>query len=336
MSMRRYGPEHTHGARADASWTYRGVETAVIENEHLRAVVLSGKGADISSLVHKPTDTELLWRTPWGVRHPATFGAPGDPWLDHYEGGWQTVVPNGGAASTYRGAELGQHGEANLLPWDAAVTSDGPEQASVRFHVRLARTPIEVTKEISVSSGRPELVVDERVVNVGAEDLEIMYGHHIVFGPPFLDEGCLVDLPGGRVSVHDEVWPTSRLAPGATGDWPVVGDVDLSRVPGPDARSHDLAYVTGLPEGRYTVTNPGRGVTVTVRFDERLFRHLWVWQSYGGGHGYPWWGRTYNLGLEPFTSYPNRGLAEAVANGTALLVPAGGAIETRLTVEVSA
>jgi hypothetical protein len=46
--------------------------------------------------------------------------------------------------------------------------------------------------------------------------------------------------------------------------------------------------------------------------------YLWFWQEFGGTVGYPWYGRHWNIGLEPFSSYPTNGLAEAVTNGTAL------------------
>ena len=58
-------------------------------------------------------------------------------------------------------------------------------------------------------------------------------------------------------------------------------------------------------------------------FPKELFRYLWYWQSLGGGFGYPFYGRAYNVGLEPFTSYPNLGLEAAIENGTALLTQPG-------------
>jgi hypothetical protein len=49
-----------------------------MENELIRVTVLADKGADIIEFLHKPTDTDFLWRSPQGVRNPATFvGGPG-------------------------------------------------------------------------------------------------------------------------------------------------------------------------------------------------------------------------------------------------------------------
>jgi Domain of unknown function (DUF4432) len=337
-----YGAELTHGARVDDGWAYRGLKTVVIENEVLRAVVLADKGADVFSLVHKPTDTEYLWRSPWGVRDPRryvpTTGGPVELWLDFYEGGWQTVVPAGGRPATVAGAGLGQHGEANLLPWDCRILEEGPDRAVVRFRVRLPRTPLVVTKELSLESGAPTLVVRETVTNVGAEPLPMVYGQHIALGPPFLSDRCIIDLPGGTVLSHPVQYSANnRMRPGTSTPWPTGilldgTEADMRAVLGPEARVDDQAYITDLVDGWYAVTNTETGVGIGVRFPHQLFRYLWYWQMFGGGIGYPWWGQTYNIGLEPFTGYPNLGLDEAVANGSALTIAPGQTVEAEVRV----
>lgn len=50
-----------------------------------------------------------------------------------------------------------------------------------------------------------------------------------------------------------------------------------------------------------------------------------------GGTGHPWWGRTYSMALEPWSSWPGKGLAAAVAEGTALTLAPGQSVETRLS-----
>jgi hypothetical protein len=71
-----------------------------------------------------------------------------------------------------------------------------------------------------------------------------------------------------------------------------------------------------------------------VEWDATVMPYLWFWQEFGGTIGYPWYGRHYNVGLEPFTSYPTNGLAEAVANGTALELPPRGRRDFWLTATV--
>ena len=53
----------------------RGIDTIVIENDRLRAMVLPGLGGRIASLLHKPTGRELLYRNP--VLQPACFALNG-------------------------------------------------------------------------------------------------------------------------------------------------------------------------------------------------------------------------------------------------------------------
>jgi hypothetical protein len=170
------------------------------------------------------------------------------------------------------------------------------------------------------------LTVRETLVNTGAEPLPISYGQHLVFGPPFLSEHCRIDLPGGRVRTHPVSWsPANRFAPGAGAPWPEVPLADGARArldvaPPPDAGSEDQAYIDDLDGGWYAITNTELGVGLAVSYPRELYKHLWYWQVCGGPFRYPWWGRTYSLGLEPFTSATNRGLRAAVRDGSALLL----------------
>lgn len=322
-----HGAEHTTGARVSDAWTYRGLKTVVLENECLRAIVLADKGADVASLVHKPSDTEFLWRSPWGVRDPRTYvpttGDGAAVWHDYYEGGWQTVLPNAGFSAANEGGPLGIHGEANLLPWDATVVDEGPERALVRFRARLARSPLTIVKEIGLDAGGSTLWVQDTITNTSTERYQLSFGHHIAIGAPLLSEHSVIDLPGGTIITQAETFhEANRLAPDARSAWPMVGlrdggDADLRQILPPSAQVYDQAYITDMPDGWYALTNRQRGVGMAVRFPRERFPYLWYWQMFGGGTRYPWWGRTYNVGLEPFTSYPNLGLDEQVCNGTA-------------------
>ncbi len=325
-----YQLERNHGCRVSDAWMYRGLKTAILENELLRVVILVDKGADIYQLVHKPTDTDFLWRSPWGVRDPRAFtsttGSPTDVWLDMYEGGWQTVLPGGGFPSVYGEADMGLHAEVNTMPWDSAIVEDTPERVSIRLSVRTYRTPFFFEKTLSLSSGSPVLEIDQVLTNEGEEPVHCVWGEHIALGPPFLSEDCVIDVPGGKVMNHHEVFhPNNRLKPGFEGPWPWVeaadgSRIDLSKVPSKEIRSYDQSYITDMPAGWYAITNRKQGVGFGVAFPTDVYRYLWYWQSLGGGYGHPWYGRTYNIGLEPFTSYTNEGLQKAIENGTALLL----------------
>ena len=337
-----YQNERNYGCRVSDAWSFRGLKTAVLENELLRIVILVDKGADIYQFVHKPTDVDFLWRSPTGVRDPRRFlPTTGDPvgvWMDAYEGGWQTVFPAGGFPAQYRDADLGLHAEANLVPWDCAVMEDTPERASIRFWVRTARAPFFFQKTLSLTSGSSVLEVDQTLTNEGGEAVHCVWGEHIALGPPFLSEDCLLDLPGGTIINHPTAFhPNTRLAPDLRTPWPLTraadgSEVDMSRLPPKSIGAYDMSYFTDLPEGWYAITNQRLGVGFGVRFPTEVYRYLWYWQSFGGGSGYPFWSRTYNAGLEPFTSYDNSGLATAVENGSALKLGPGEQVKTSLKV----
>jgi hypothetical protein len=335
-----YQDERTHGCRVSDSWTYRELKAVVLENELVRVVVLADKGADIYSFVHKPTDTEFMWRTPWGVRDPAKTvpptGHPGAVWLDFYHGGWQTAVPHGGYADTVAGADMGLHGDVNTIPWDAQVIEDSAERVSAKFSAKSVRTPFAVEKTLTLEAGSAMLRLDETVTNEGEEEQGCVWLEHIAVGPPFLSDKCRLFVPECTVLSHPEdVAPASKLKPGHEGPWPLAPlktgySTDLSRIPAKEDRSLDMAYMTGMSEGWYALLNEETGVGWAVSYPAGVFKYLWFWRNFGGGWGYPWYGRCYNLGLEPCTSFHNGGLKQAQENGTAQLYRPGQSVSVTL------
>ncbi len=327
-----YQNERNQGCRVSDAWTYRGLKTVVMENELLRVVVLADKGADILELVHKPTDVDYLWRSPWGVRDPSKFvpttGSPLGLWMDFYEGGWQTVFPAGGFPSSHGAADLGLHAEASMVPWDCQIVDDTPEKVSIRCWIRTVRMPFYFEKTLSLTTGSPVLQVDEFLVNEGKETVPCVWGEHIAIGAPTLSPDSVIDLPGGTLITHPEEDPNGRLKADTRKPWPWAEDldgnpVDLSKLPPRSIEAYDMAYITDMPEGWYALTNQSTGVGLGVVFPKDVFKYLWYWQSLGGGYGYPWYGRTYNVGLEPFTSFANNGLGSAIENGTAVNMEPG-------------
>jgi hypothetical protein len=213
------------------------------------------------------------------------------------------------------------------------IAEDTPERVSIRCSVRTYRTPFFFEKTLTLVTGSPVLEIEAVLLNEGEEPAHCVWGEHIALGPPFLSEDCVIDLAGGLLfNHHQDFHPNNRLKAGARGPWPWTqakdgSRVDVSKVPPKSIRSYDMSYVTDMPEGWYAVTNRRTGVGFGMVFPKDVFRYLWYWHDFGGGFGYPWYGRTYNLGLEPFTSYGNEGLASAIENGTALKLEPGQRIE---------
>ncbi|MFI6604261.1 DUF4432 family protein [Nonomuraea sp. NPDC050536] len=304
------------------------MRAVVLENDKLRVTVLPEKGGDVVEFLHKPTDTDFVWLSPQGLRNPRDhfLGAADDvaQFIDHYEGGWQEIFPSGGAPSVYRGARLAQHGEVAGLPWDCQVVSDTEDEVAVRLTVRTRRLPYRVERTLRLVYGAAALEVESRATNEAGIPLHAMWGQHLVYGRPFLRPGATIRLPDGiQVIPHDVAInpPQRRVQQGGPWQWPKVptpegGQTDLSVVPEQGAPS-DVLYLTGFTEGWYEIATD---IGMRVEWDARALPYLWMWQEVGASQEYPWWGRVYTIGLEPFSSMPTNGLAEAVENGTALLL----------------
>jgi len=318
---------------------YLGIRTIVLENETIRISVLAGKGTDLVEFNYKPRDLDFVWLAPGGVWNPsAAHSTSFDPlatFLDSYPGGWQEVFPNAGAPAIHAGAQYGQHGEVFALPWDVEIVDDTERSIAVRFTVRGQKIPCAITKTLRLRRGEPELEITESVTNESPVAVEAMWGHHITFGRPFLEPGHRIILPdsvvaqphpvaveaGGRRVASDDrfAWPQ---ATGVDGE-----PVDFSSIPEPGTPS-DLFYISGFPEETawYEIVDSGSQIGLRVEWDRATMPYLWYWQEFGATTEYPWYGRTYNIGLEPSSSYPTNGLPDAVANGSAMTLGPG---ETR-------
>jgi hypothetical protein len=85
-----------------------------------------------------------------------------------------------------------------------------------------------------------------------------------------------------------------------------------------------------LDEGWYSITNEKSGIGFGMAWDVKLFKYLWMWQVYDGHNDYPWYGRTHNCALEPFTSYSPAGIQNALKKGSALIMKPNEVIDTDL------
>lgn len=310
----RYVPYVRHrnfGCRI-TEFVLHGLRCLTLENQSLRVSIAADKGADIFEFLHKPTDTEFLLRTPLGLRAlgpvlPTIHLREGN-FSDFYEGGWQELFPVAGDfPAEHKGAQFGQHGEVALLPWSYQIEEDRPERIAVKFTVATTRTPFLLERTMILEGIEPVLQLRERVVNEGDEALEFMWAHHPALGWPFLEEHCQIVLPRCEiVTLAAEIPSTSRLIE-QVAEWPLAKGkqeetVDLSRMPGPEQKAHDLAFLRGFEEGHYEIRNQPRGLSFQMRWPIHIFPYLWYWQVTRGAFGYPWYGTTYNLALEPHSS----------------------------------
>ncbi|MCP4246184.1 MAG: DUF4432 family protein [bacterium] len=310
--MRHYPYRRNHDCRllVDQSWC--GYHAVTLQNRWVRVTVLPEKGGDIIEWLHKPTDTDVLFLSPNGLRRathaePTLGGAPGT-FMDRYPGAWQEILPAGGPPASYGGVDFGQHGEVSVLPWRCEPLADDPAEVAVKLTVQTIRTPLRLERTMRLTGNEPTLQIEETLTNLSPQQMPVMWGHHPALGGAFLDDSCRFEIKAARVEVPPEQsFAGQRLAPSTQADWPTVGGidarpVDLSRMPPKSAGTADYFYLTDLTEGRYRVVNQRLQLAVEIRWDLAVMPHLWFWQVAGGAPDYPWWSQTYSMALEPFTS----------------------------------
>lgn len=306
----------------------------VLGNRAVRVSVDAAHGAEVTEFRVLPLDLDLVAPGPSGPRKPS--GDPDLAFIDAYHGGWQEVFPNGGAPSTWEGIRFGQHDEV----WRRAWTVERDTGTEAVFSVETGLLPFRLRKELRLAPETPRLEVREEVTATGDCPCPAMWGQHLAYGPPFLVPGTRLTLPDGvPVQPHPEaINPPHRLAGPAPGRYPFLrgpaGErVDLRELPGPGAAS-DIFYAGPfLDSAWYQVTRPD-GLVLRVEWGAQALPYLWLWYELGATLGAPWYGTLHAIGLEPSSSWPTNGLAEAVANGSALRFEPGQMLDSWYTVEV--
>ena len=305
------------------------VEVVELENDLLKISILAGRGADLAELIYKPKKFNLAWQTSTGwptKKTPSNHPADVDSFLNGYPGGWQSVFPNGGAPSEYKGIEFGQHDEVSMLAWEYEIVRDDEEEISATFTTLTQKVKFKYEKTFTLRRGIATVFLSEKVTNLSDISTETMWGNHISFGKPFIDEFSVVEIQSStKVIPHPEAISSAGRRVGSTEEfnWPnTVGEdgeiLDFSRIPKKNTKS-EILYLHDFKEAKYLVKSPTVGLGVRVSWDPTNFPYLWFWQEFGGANEYPWFGKHFNIGLEPFSSYPTSGLSEAVSNGSALV-----------------
>ncbi len=309
-----------NGVSFDPDWTYRGFRALLLENRHLRAVILPELGAKIWSLVDKMADREILWHNPRVPPRPVIYGAAYDDW---FCGGWDELFPND-APAVIGGDAYPDHGEWWSMPYDWQVDADAHE---IRLRLRRSGvvTPTFVEKSITLRADEPMLRIRYRIRNDGPAPLDFLLKLHPALA---IDPGCRIDLPARTVLVDEGfrqrlgatverfTWPLAHSDGGAT--------VDMRQVPPQSAALCDFFYAIELDAGWCALTDAPRATGFGLTFDPAVFSSVWVFGAYGG------WRGLYTAILEPCTGYPYR-LEEAIAQGSASCLEPGTELDTEVT-----
>jgi hypothetical protein len=300
-----------------------GGDPVVIESAVLRITVNPAVGGTIDAIEHKGLGASVLGSVPWEPEAgPAESDAAPDEktWLRWYGGGWPLLFPNGADACTFEGVFHGFHGEASLAAWEADVGN-----AAVRLTHRFRALPVEMRRELAVEGDL--LTIRESVRMLGATPTRVMWGHHPTFGSDLLAGPFEIQSGARRVAVDDLYDPENNpLRPAAAGRWPTVagktGPFDLSRPVGVIAA---VACLTDFDSPWASIRRLDDSVAAALSWDVAIFPCAWLWYELGGTQEPPWLGKARLIGLEPNTTWPATGLADASRRGGRLLTLMPGA-----------
>lgn len=313
------------------NYQMKGIEMLSLENDVIKVVLSLGKGADIVELVHKATDVDFMWHSSneqKNINHIPTLNSTSGNFFDAYAGGWQELFPTYGDNTVYEGAEIGIHGEACIYPWSYEVLEDTPECVSVMLRLRTIRTPFLLQKKLTLKEHSGKLMMEQFVTNVGCVTQHFMWGHHPAFGFPFLDDSVKLRLEGTPdVTVPEGcAVGSSPFDKETTGKWPTLPgkdgqSVEMDRAYAPEDRRYMEYYISNMVSGSYELVNQNKGLGMRMTWDLDTFKYLWIWGMYCGMDDYPWYGRAYTMGVEPWACMPADYVAVREAGETLTLEP---------------
>ena len=322
-------------------WTYKGMKVIFLENEYLSIGIVADRGSDIFEFKYKPLDLDFLLRLSKGIKNPvhefSQMRNTANQFEDYYYGGWQEILPNS-PSFNYRGAMLGLHGEISLIPWKYAILKDSDEEVAVKFWTRPLRIPLLIEKILSMNKDDSKLRITESLTNEGNTHLDIMWGHHIAFGLPFLKNGASVETNAKTLEAEPSIADPRKIKSGKLFTWPMAENIhgkteDVSKIPPVETEPYrDLYYLKGYDtKAFYTIKNEKENIGFSLTWDGDLFKCLWLWQERFATLDFPWWGKCFTAALEPWTSCYTTDPQEAIERREWLHLEAGQIINTQLT-----
>lgn len=282
-----------------------------------RALIDVSRGGEIVSFVDERVAGEIFWKPDGQAKRSETapLSQNTQAFYDDYRGGVQELFPNTADATTVLGAELPFHGELTATPLDIVAKT----ASSLELGGELRRFPVQVTKRVSVSDSG-SLTIESHVKNLSSRRLPYSWGLHPVFSDYFTGVGAKLVGSFAGVTAHPTTFGSAQQFPPGSDVNFESGSAGQSvlRIKSADSDSADLLYVR-LQEPWFRVGRPDQ-LGLEVKWDNKDFNCLWLWQECHDPSDWPWWGRHHIVGIEPHTAYPAQSLEAHIDDGNALFL----------------
>lgn len=300
-------------------WSYRHMQTVILENDFLRIVCIPELGGKIWQITEKTIGKDLLWQNPRIKPRPVAMHSSYD---DHFYGGWDELFPND-LAETILGEAMPDHGEVWSLPWDYEVQHLADE---VTLHLWV-ETPISICrmeKWITLRKDDRKIKFQHQVTNLGDHALPFLWKLHIAMQ---VDEYARIDAGAKQVYLEDFGTPRNGQTQ-ISYAWPYAPDPsgklhDMRLCMPSTAKVDEFQYMTEMDAGWCSLTDTRSGVGLGVAFDPEVFRSCWLFATYGG------WRKLNTVVLEPCTGYPVS-VQKGIEEGTHRMLGAGETLSTEV------
>lgn len=280
-----------------------GCRVALVDTgSGLRFTVALSRGGDIVDAAYN--DTNLVYRTPNGLRPPSHGNNRDDDWLRAWPGGLLTTCgpETMGASRVEDGKRVPLHGRHSNTP--AAVVGienpdlrtggrTGRDTMSITMLIRESRMfgPVfEVRRTISCTLGVPEIHLHDEVTNLGDNVVDHNWLYHVNLGYPLVDEGARLIYRGKAAALPftDQAVSATRIN-------------RFKRVSGPIDRhaggGEDCVFVDPPADRKGKVhvglVNPKRRIGLELEYSKKQLPRFVNWQHFGSSGSYV-------TGIEPF------------------------------------
>jgi len=286
----------------------------------------AARGGVISSTLVRRAGVELLFQAPWPAGDLELAGRDEEAWTTAWQGGWNLLCPNAGAACEVDGVRHSFHGAASIEPW--VVLEQSATTARLRW---VSGGGLTVQRAISVVAGT--LRVENVVTNEGSRPAPTMLVEHLILGGEVLRPSTRIQIEAAKVTElaneghrtgHEDEWPRI-VRDGISDDWSAR----------PLDHSARFGAIHAFAERALRVDVPDRGLELRLSWSEG-FPSLWFWEERAWEIAPPWKRQAVCLGLEPSNSTTGEGLAAALERGDALVLEPGAEARTVVALEAIA
>jgi len=262
-------------------------------------VAVDESGARIASILETATGTEFLLQVDGrDIEDPESPPAVDSNrrWHERYAGGWHPLLPHAGDDRIVDGVAHPFHGEAAWRRWRTVALDDG----SCTLEVALRTVPLVLRRRTEATDDGVR--VQQRLQNTSGGDVAVTWTEHPAFAEVLAGPDAALSVAGSPVDVH---FPS-----------PDEGHGGFRSVP---------VGATGVARLR------GGGWDAVLAWDPVRFPQLHVWQEHRFTAGFPWWGATSTIALEP-ASRPYEVTDDALGP---LVVPAHGAVTAEFSLALT-